>query len=66
MAERLSLEEDVKKVYEDVDNVHDLIVEMEKGMALAAENLDFERAIELRDQVGELRKKHKLPDDDIL
>jgi len=66
IAERLSLEADVKQVYKDVDNVHDLIVELEKAMEIAAEQLDFERAIELRDQVGELRKKHKLPDDNVL
>ncbi len=66
IAERLSLEADVKEVYKDIDNVHDLVVELEKAMEIAAEQLDFERAIELRDQVGELRKKHNLPDDGIL
>lgn len=66
IAERLSLEADVKEVYKDIDNVHDLVVELEKAMEIAAEQLDFERAIELRDQVGELRKKHNLPDDNIL
>ncbi len=66
IAERLSIEGDVKQAYKDIDNVHDLLVELERAMELAAEQLDFERAIELRDQVSELRKKHKLPDDDVL
>ncbi len=66
IAERLSLEADLKKVYADVDNVHDLIAEMEAGMQMAAEQLDFERAIELRDKISELRKEHGLPDDDVL
>lgn len=66
IAERMSLEGDIKEMYKDVENVPELIIEMEKAMAIAAEQLDFERAIELRDQVGELRKKHNLPDDDIL
>lgn len=66
IAERLSLEGDVKQAYQDIDNVHDLIVELNRAMEIAAEQLDFERAIELRDQVTELRKKHNLPDNDTL
>ena len=66
IAERLSLEGDLKEIYKDVDNVAEAIIEMEKAMAIAAENLDFERAIELRDQVGALRKKHNLPDNEML
>ena len=66
IAERLSIEGDVKQAYKDIDNVHDLIVELERAMEIAAEQLDFERAIELRDQVGELRKKHNLPDNERL
>jgi excinuclease ABC subunit B len=66
IAERMSLEGDIKEIYKDIENVPELIIEMEKAMAIASEQLDFERAIELRDQIGELRKKHNLPDDDIL
>jgi excinuclease ABC subunit B len=64
--ERLSVEGDIKKAYKDIDNVHDLLAELEGAMKIAAENLDFERAIDLRDEVAELRKKHNLPEDDIL
>lgn len=66
IAERLSLEGDVKQAYKDIDNVHDLIAELERAMEIAAEQLDFERAIELRDQVSELRKQHNLPDTHML
>jgi excinuclease ABC subunit B len=66
IAERLTLGEDVKKAYTDIDNVHDLLAELEGAMKIAAEQLDFERAIELRDQVAELRKKHDLPNEEIL
>lgn len=64
--ERLSLEGDIKKVYKDVDNVQDLLAELEGAMKIAAENLDFERAIDLRDEISEVRKKHGLADEEIL
>ncbi len=34
-----------------------LIVELESGMKAAAENLDFEEAIRLRDQISEMKKR---------
>ena len=64
--ESLSLQGNIKEAYKGIDNVHDLLVELEGAMKLAAENLDFERAIDLRDEVSELRKKHDLPEDDLL
>ena len=38
-------------------NLDKLILDVEGQMELAAENLDFEQAIELRDKVDELKKK---------
>jgi excinuclease ABC subunit B len=66
ISERLSTSDDIKKTYKGIDNVHDLLVELEGAMKISAENLDFERAIELRDEVAEVRKKNNLPEDDLL
>lgn len=37
-------------------NIHDIIVQLETEMKKAAEELDFEKAIELRDELRELKK----------
>lgn len=66
IAERLSTEENIEQAYKDVENVHDLIVELKSAMELAAEQLNFERAIELRDKISEVRKAHNIPDDELL
>jgi len=48
---------DVKKTkFKSADEVYELIIRLEEEMHEAAENLHFERAAELRDKVGELRK----------
>ncbi len=36
---------------------YELVIKLEEEMHVAAENLDFERAAELRDKVAELRKR---------
>ncbi len=64
--ERLSLDEDVKKLYKDIDNVPDLLAELEAAMKISAENMDFERAIELRDEISEVKGRHGMNDDEIL
>lgn len=51
------VEYDSKKIkFKSADEIYELIVRLEEEMHLAAENLNFERAAELRDKVGELRK----------
>jgi len=50
-------------------STHDLatdIIELDAQMKKYAEELDFERAIELRDEISQIRKQYKLPDDDVL
>ena len=47
---------DVAGETEDEHTVHNLISELERDMQLAARNLQFEKAIVLRDQVGELKR----------
>jgi len=42
---------------EDEHTVHNVIAELERDMQLAARNLQFEKAIVLRDQVAELKRK---------
>ena len=41
----------------DKDQLHQIIEELENKMDLAAKNLEFEEAAELRDQISELKKK---------
>ncbi|OJI06427.1 excinuclease ABC subunit B [bacterium CG10_46_32] len=48
---------DLKKVSD--EEVPVLIKELENKMELAARNLDFEKAAEIRDQIGEVRKRTK-------
>ncbi|MDD5340817.1 MAG: excinuclease ABC subunit UvrB [Patescibacteria group bacterium] len=43
---------DLKKV----NSLEDLIVELETQMQIAAENLDFEKAIEIRDEIRKLKR----------
>lgn len=66
IAERLSTEENIEQAYQNIDNVHELIIELKSAMEIAAEQLNFERAIELRDKISEVRKEHGLQDDDII
>jgi excinuclease ABC subunit B len=40
--------------------VADIIIDLEADMHLAAKNLEFERAAELRDRIKELREQHSL------
>ena len=42
--------------YESLDNIDDIIKSLEKEMAHAAKELEFERAGELRDQIKELKR----------
>jgi len=42
--------------YESLDNIEDIIKSLEKEMAQAAKELEFERAGELRDQIKELKR----------
>ncbi len=51
-----ALKEEVKKFkLKKVSSVEDLIVELETQMKIAAENLDFEKAIEIRDELRKLK-----------
>ncbi len=50
------LKEEVKKFkLKKVSSVEDLVVELETQMKIAAENLDFEKAIEIRDELRKLK-----------
>jgi len=50
------LKEEIKKYkLKKVDSVDDLIIELETQMKIAAENLDFEKAIEIRDELRKLK-----------
>jgi excinuclease ABC subunit B len=50
------LKEDIKKYdLKKVDSVEDLIIELETQMKIAAENLDFEKAIEIRDELRKIK-----------
>jgi excinuclease ABC subunit B len=40
--------------------IEDLIIDLEEDMHLAAKNLEFEKAAELRDKINDLRKKYSL------
>ena len=48
---------DLKKVSD--EEIPVLIKELEAKMELAARNLEFEKAAEIRDQIGEIRKRTK-------
>jgi excinuclease ABC subunit B len=49
------VKEDIKKYnLKKVDSTEDLIIELETQMKIAAENLDFEKAIEIRDELRKL------------
>ena len=45
--------------YGGLDNLDDVIIKLEKEMKQAAENLEFEKAAKLRDNIKELVKLHK-------
>jgi len=50
------VKEDIKKYnLHKVDSTEDLIIELETQMKIAAENLDFEKAIEIRDELRKLK-----------
>jgi excinuclease ABC subunit B len=40
--------------------IKDIIIDLEADMHLAAKNLEFERAAELRDRIKELREEYSL------
>lgn len=46
-----------KLAYKSADEIYELIIKLEEEMHAAAEDLDFERAAELRDKVASLRKR---------
>ncbi len=53
---KVPLEQEVKKFdLKKVDSFEDLIIELETQMKLAAEQLDFEKAIEIRDEIKKLK-----------
>ncbi|MFP4655435.1 MAG: excinuclease ABC subunit UvrB [Methanohalobium sp.] len=41
-------------------DIEDLIIDLEEDMELAAKNLEFEKAAELRDKINDIRKKYSL------
>ncbi|WP_292484927.1 excinuclease ABC subunit UvrB [Methanohalobium sp.] len=41
-------------------DIEDLIIDLEEDMHLAAKNLEFEKAAELRDKINDLRRKYSL------
>jgi excinuclease ABC subunit B len=53
---------DVKAIAEDLSTVElsDMIIDLESEMHLAAKNLEFERAAQLRDRIKELRENYAL------
>ncbi|HDQ22429.1 MAG TPA: excinuclease ABC subunit UvrB [Candidatus Uhrbacteria bacterium] len=57
------VKEEIKKYkFKRVESVDDLIIELETQMQIAAENLDFEKAIEIRDEIRKLKaQKRKQP-----
>ncbi|MCK4567646.1 MAG: UvrB/UvrC motif-containing protein, partial [Candidatus Thorarchaeota archaeon] len=58
----IKFEKEVQTKIEDfdpfeVDELADYIIDMEERMKEAAQNLEFEKAAKLRDQIAELRKR---------
>ncbi|MFC1598687.1 excinuclease ABC subunit UvrB [Patescibacteria group bacterium] len=50
------IKEEIKKYnLKKVDSAEDLLIELETQMKIAAENLDFEKAIEIRDELRKLK-----------
>jgi len=50
------VKEEIKKFkLKKVESVDDLVIELETQMKIAAENLDFEKAIEIRDELKKIR-----------
>lgn len=50
------VKEEIKKYnLKKVESVQDLLIELETQMRIAAENLDFEKAIEIRDEIRKLK-----------
>lgn len=61
-AEKYHAESGVMAIAEDMSKreISDVIIDLEADMHLAAKNLEFERAAELRDRIKELRESYSL------
>jgi len=51
---------DIAGESEEIHDIHNLIAQLQYDMEVAARNLQFEKAIALRDQIKKLKKSHEL------